>query len=155
MKINEKTMSKIGEKVIPVLLWIVVPMCFLGDILIIQELIQKWAIRSIIDKFFIIFGLSLIFLFACLLLTVLIKHKKLLLSKNKNILENKFGIFLIIFSIYMIVFSATEIIFYKNWNNAWVLIIGVVLLLTEITRRYKEKKKGFSNHNEADKRKNN
>lgn len=141
MKINEATMSKLGEKVVPVILWIVAPLLFLSDILLTQELVQEWAIQSIVSKIFAISVLSFIFVFACFTLKILIKNKHLFLKKNKIILESKFRIFgIVIFSL-LIIFPAIEIILYKKWDNAGLLIVGVMFLLMDILRWHKEKKK--------------
>jgi phosphoglycerol transferase MdoB-like AlkP superfamily enzyme len=134
MKINE---AMIRRKVVPILLWITVPLLFLADTLLIQDLIPKWANEGIIDKIFVIFVLSFIFLFACFLLVNLIKHKKWLFQKNNKVLDNKFRIFGIIFFICLIVFPAIEIIFYKKWDNSFLLIMGAVFLLMNIIRGHR------------------
>jgi hypothetical protein len=143
MKINEKTISRLGRKVVPVLLWITIPMLFLADILLIQKLMPKWASTGIIDKIFAIFVLSFVFVFACFLLAILIKHKQLFLKENKIILESKFRIFGIVIFSCLIVFPAIEIIFYKKWSNLGLLIVGAGFLLMDILRWHKEKKKIF------------
>jgi len=143
MKINEATMSKIGRKVLPVILWVMVPLLFLSDILLIQELIRNWAIRSIVSKIFAMSIMLFIFVFACFTLAILIKHKQLFLKKNQIIFERKFRIFgIVIFSL-LIIFPAIEIIFYKKWDNLGLLIVGAGFLLMDILGRHKEKKKNY------------
>ena len=128
--------TKLQTKIVKILFILLIPLLLTAVVLLSYELIKnKISLYSTITS--TIFMIYMVVFVVFLIFTLTKYRKDFNLGKEKPFMRT-FATSLFIF---MIIFGLIEILIFKTWRNVHILILGVVLLISDIilTKRIKNK----------------